>query len=79
MPVCRGKSCLTSVELDIDPGEHRATLVAGCGNHGLLDRILQLRLVDLDLPAFDPRRHGREIRRIDAPNIGIEPVALDRQ
>src|SRR5438105_2213508 len=79
MPIGGGERRLPSVELDIYPGQHRAALVAGRRDHGLLDGVLELSLVNLDLPTFHARRHRREIRRVDAPDIGVKPVALDRQ
>src|SRR6202011_2362274 len=79
MAIRGGQGGLPAIQLDIDAGEHRPALVARRCNHGLLDRILELCLVDLDLAAVDAGRYRRKVGRVDAANVGIEAIAPDRQ
>src|SRR5207302_7469557 len=79
VPVGGGEGRVAPVEVDIDAGQHRPPLVAGGGDYGLLDRVFELGLVDLDLATVDPGGDGWEVRRIDPTDGGVEPIAFDRQ
>ena len=79
MTVSGSEGCLSPVEMDVDAGQHWSALIAGGGDHRLLDRILELGLVDFNLATIDAGRDGREVRRVDSSDGGVEAIALDRQ